>query len=101
MYKWRTIAKPEAHEHRHEKFSKFFFTQGYKRRAMKGLKLWAHLAGNVHYEKRMKEKITIEVENMVITKKSQFTFLESMIKELEEKYRIELRKKAIVKNALD
>ena len=34
-------------------------------------------------------------------KKLQLDFLESMIRELEEKYRVELRKKAILKNSCD
>ena len=34
-------------------------------------------------------------------KKSQLEFLEQMINELEEKYRVELRKKAILKNQCD
>jgi hypothetical protein len=50
------------------------------------------------YERKVRERITTEVKAMVEEKKLQFEFLESMIKELEEKYRIELRKKAILKN---
>jgi len=42
--------------------------------------------------------VTIEVEAKVIEKKNQLEFLEAMIHELEEKYRIELRKKAILKS---
>jgi hypothetical protein len=37
----------------------------------------------------------------VFQKKAHREFLESMVKELEEKYRIELRKKAILKNQCD
>ena len=50
------------------------------------------------YKRRIEEKITIEVQAKVEEKKSQLEFLEAMINELEEKYRIELRKKAILKN---
>ena len=56
------------------------------------------MAGNKLYERRVKEKVTIEVEAKVIEKKNQLEFLEAMIKELEEKFRIELRKKAILKS---
>lgn len=53
------------------------------------------------HERRMKERITIEVKATVEQKKNELKFLEALIKELEEKYRIELRKKAILKNQCD
>lgn len=59
------------------------------------------MAGNKNYEKRLKQKIQIEVDAKVIEKKNQLQFLEDMIREMEEKYRIELRKKAILKNQCD
>ena len=59
------------------------------------------MAGNKIYEKRLKQKIQIEVDAKVIEKKNQLQFLEDMIREMEEKYRIELRKKAILKNQCD
>lgn len=65
---------------------------------MKGYKLFARIAGNRVYEKKIKEKVTIEVDAKVEEKKNQLQFLEAMIRELEEKYRIELRKKAILKS---
>lgn len=67
----------------------------------KGFKLYTQFAGNKLYEKRKKEKIVIEVDAKVEEKKHQLAFLEKMIKELEEKYRIELRKKAILKSQCD
>lgn len=68
---------------------------------MKGYKLFARIAGNRVYEKKIKEKVTIEVDAKVEEKKNQLQFLEAMIRELEEKYRIELRKKAILKSQCD
>ena len=65
---------------------------------MKAFKLFAQIAGNKLYERRVKEKVTIDIEAEVIKKKNQLEFLESMIRELQEKYRIELRKKAILKS---
>jgi len=50
------------------------------------------------YERRLKEKIQNEVKASVKEKIEQLDFLQSMVRELEEKYRIELRKKAILKN---
>jgi len=64
----------------------------------KGLKLYAEIAGNKHYQRRLFEKINIQIDTKVIEKKNQFEFLEAMVRELEEKYRIELRKKAILKS---
>ena len=59
------------------------------------------MAGNRQYEKRMKEKITIEIATQVEERKNDLEFLEAMIKELEEQYKIELRKKAILKSQCD
>ena len=53
------------------------------------------------YERRLKEKIQNEVKASVKEKIEQLDFLQSMVRELEEKYRIELRKKAILKNQCD
>ena len=49
----------------------------------------------------MKERIDIEISTKVEEKKNEKEFLEAMIKELEEQYRIELRKKAILKSQCD
>ena len=65
------------------------------------MKLYAQVAGNRMYERRVKERFTMEVRASVQEKKNELEFLEAMIKELEEKYRIELRKKAILKNQCD
>ena len=46
----------------------------------------------------MKERITIEITTRVEERKNEKEFLEAMIRELEEQYRIELRKKAILKS---
>lgn len=59
------------------------------------------MAGNRQYEKRVKERIDLTVTHLVEERKSEKEFLEAMIKELEEQYRIELRKKAILKSQCD
>jgi hypothetical protein len=53
------------------------------------------------YKRKIQQNITLEVKAMVEKKRNEQEFLEAMIKELEEKYRIELRKKAILKNQWD
>ena len=54
--------------------------------------------GNRMYEKKLKDKINMQIAATVEEKKNEVDFLEAMIKELEEQLRIELRKKAILKN---
>ena len=46
----------------------------------------------------MKEKVTLEVEREVEEQKNEVEFFEAMIRELEEQYKIELRKKALLKS---
>lgn len=65
------------------------------------MKLFASVAGNRMYKRRREQKINVEVQALVGAKKEELEYLESMIRELEEKYRIELRKKAILKNQCD
>ena len=91
-------AAPRARERAHTVFSNKFYMMGLIRRSFKGFKLFAEVAGNKHYQRRLYEKINIEIDTKVIEKKNQFEFLEAMVRELEEKYRIELRKKAILKS---
>jgi hypothetical protein len=46
--------------------------------------LFAQVAGNRQYEKRVKERINIEVTTLVEERKNEKEFLVAMIKELEE-----------------
>ena len=94
----REWASTNAREKRQLEYCEVFYQRGLERRGMKGYKLFARIAGNRVYEKKIKEKVTIEVDAKVEEKKNQLQFLEAMIRELEEKYRIELRKKAILKS---
>ena len=59
------------------------------------------MAGNKQYKDAIMEKITIEIESEVDERQKEKEFLEAMIKELEEQYKIELRKKAILKSQCD
>ena len=74
-----------------------FYNEGLRRRSMRGFKLFAQLAGNRLFERKCKERATIEVDAKVIEKRNQLQFLEDIVRELEEKFRIELRKKTILK----
>lgn len=98
---WKGDAMERANEKRSEDFCQAFYEQGLRFRAMRHMKLFAQVAGNRMYERRMKERVTIEVKAKVEELKNQKEFLEALIRELEEKHRIELRKKAILKSQCD
>ena len=88
-------------EKRSEEFCNNFYERGLLFRSLRHIKLFAQVCGNKMHERRMKERITLEVKAKVEEMKAQQEFLEALIKELEEKHRIELRKKAILKNQCD
>ena len=90
-----------SQERKSEAFCQQFYERGLLFRSMRHMKLFSQVAGNRMYERRLKERITIEVKAAVEQKKNELKFLEALIKELEEKHRIELRKKAILKNQCD
>jgi hypothetical protein len=105
MRQWWAIAKESGHRKRRQRkqmeYCDEFKIQGYKRMVIKSFKLYSQFAGSRLYEKRAREKVELEVASMVEEKKNQLVFLEQMIREMEEKYRIELRKKAILKSQCD
>jgi len=72
-----------------------------KARAFKAFKLFAQVAGNRQYEKRVRERIELEITHKVEERKSEKEFLEAMIRELEEQFKIERRKKTILKSQCD
>jgi hypothetical protein len=78
-----------------------FLAKGRKARCFRAFKLFAENAGSKMLEARSKKKIQIDVDAKVDAAKIKQEFLEGMIRELEEKYRIELRKKALIKDQLD
>lgn len=78
-----------------------FYMQGAKMRAFKAFKLYAQVAGNRMYERRVKERINIDVQTKVLERQNEKEFLVAMIKELEEQLRIEMRKKTILKAQCD
>ena len=53
------------------------------------------------YERRVKERINIDVQTRVEVRKIEKEVLLALIKELEEQLRIELRKKTILKAQCD
>ena len=63
--------------------------------------MYAQVAGNRQYERRVKERINIDIKQRVEERSNEKEFLVAMIKELEEQLRIELRKKTILKAQCD
>jgi hypothetical protein len=59
-----------AREKRQLAYCDDFFDIGLKRRGVKAFKLFAQVAGNRLFEKRIKEKVVIEVDAKVIEKKN-------------------------------
>ena len=92
---------PRKNKTKNKQFCDQFYERGLLQRHFRHVKLYFQVAGNRLYERQTKEKITIEVAAKVEENRLHYEFLESMIKELEEKLRIELRKKAILKNQCD
>jgi len=95
---WKEETADIVKEKRSEEFCQKFYERGLLFRSMRHMKLFAQVCGNKMHERRMKERITLEVKAKVEEMKAQQEFLEALIRELEEKHRIELRKKAILKN---
>ena len=98
---WKNWAGDRAFEKKNLDFCNKFYQRGLLMRSFRHFKLYSQVAGNRMYKRKIQENITIEVKAKVQEKKNTQEFLEAMIKELEEKYRIELRKKAILKNQCD
>jgi len=95
---WKKWSKIKGDEKRSIGFCRKFDERGLYMRSLRHMKLYSQVAGNRMYRRRVEERITLQVKASVQEKKNEQEFLEALIKELEEKYRIELRKKAILKN---
>jgi len=83
------------------KFMDDFVAKGRKARTFRAFKLYSEVAGSRMLMARTRKKIEIDVDAKIEAAKIKQEFLEGMIKELEEKYRIELRRKALIKDQLD
>ena len=62
------------------------------------MKIFTQVAGNRMFQRKVFDRITLEVNAKKSQREAELHFLSAMVRELEEKYRIELRKKAILKN---
>ena len=98
---WKNRLQTKKQDAEQAEYLHAFYLQGMKQRAFKGFKLYAQVAGNRMYERRVKERINIDVQTRVEERRNEKEFLVAMIKELEEQLRIELRKKTILKAQCD
>lgn len=98
---WKLRTQAKAREYHQGDYCHAFFLQGLKQRGFKAFKLYAQVAGNRMYERRVKERINIDIRTRVEERQNEKEFLVAMIRELEEQLRIELRKKTILKAQCD
>lgn len=85
-------------ERKSEQFCEDFYLRGIQMKAFRHMKIFAQVAGNQMQMRRLNNRIKHSVAALREEKKNHMEFLTEMVIELEEKYRIELRKKAILKN---
>ena len=64
-------ADDNGKEKRFMQYCDEFYKQGLRRRVFRGLKIFAQMAGNKNYERRLRQKIQIEVDAKVEEKKNQ------------------------------
>lgn len=70
----------------------------YKRTMFRAIMREAFNSSNRRFKRKIEEEIQVEVMAKVEEKKAQLEFLESMVIELSEKLKVEMRKKQILKN---
>jgi hypothetical protein len=87
---WKLRTQAKARECHQGDYCHAFFLQGLKQRGFKAFKLYAQVAGNRMYERRVKERIHIDIRTRVEERQNEKEFLVAMIRELEEQLRIEL-----------
>jgi len=78
-----------------------FYEANLMKKALKAIRYEQECAHNRKFKRKVQSEIQNEVQAKVEEKKLQIDFLNSMIRELEEKYAIEKRKKTVLKNQCD
>ena len=68
---------------------------------MNAIKYDSGIAKNQIFQKKLRTKYENQVEVKVNNLKSQLQFVENLVREMEEKLKIEQRKKAVLKNQCD
>jgi len=89
---WKNRLMNKKKEAEQGEYLHAFYQQGLVLRSIKAFKLYAQAAGNKMYERRVKERINIDIQTRVEERQNEKEFLVAMIKELEEQLRIELRR---------
>jgi hypothetical protein len=62
---WKADTQDIVKEKRSEQFCEQFYERGLLFRSMRHMKLFAQVCGNKMHERRMKERITLEVKSKV------------------------------------
>ena len=65
FYAWKNRMQQKHQEYHQGEYCHAFFLQGLKQRGFKAFKLYAQVAGNRQYERRVKDRINIEVRTRV------------------------------------
>lgn len=78
-----------------------FYQDGLYRRVLKSWKLFAFGSQKVKAEERLKNRVDLQINTELQAKQNEVEFLECLIKQYEEKYKMELKTRAIVENRFD
>lgn len=62
---WKLRVQQKSKEYHQGEYCNAFFLQGLKQRGFKAFKLYAQVAGNKMYERRVKERINIDIRTRV------------------------------------
>ena len=68
---WKSEASETAKQKKSKDFCQAFYERGLLYRSIRHWKLFSHVAGNRMHERRMKERITIEVKASVEARKKE------------------------------
>ena len=83
------------------KFAEEFYTRGLMRKCVKYWKVYSFGRSNKDAKKVLKHKVDRVVQLEMKKKDHQIAYLENLIREFEEQYKIELNKKALKRNDHD
>jgi len=98
---WKDLGTKSLNAKKNAEFVEKMLEKNSRVRCFAAWKMFTHSYSNRVYERKCKRAMHAEVVAKVEEKKGQLEFLEQMVNELEEKYRVELRKKTILKQQCD
>ena len=99
--KLNRTASSESIVVKREDFAQTFYNKGLFRTVIKHWKLYCFGRTNKDRERVLKHKVDIVIKQELAKKQTQIDFMENLIKEYEEQFKIELNKKALMRNDQD